>query len=365
MKPLFPVLLFIFLFALPAYAVAQSEGEVQAVQEHRRKGFLKRLIRSFDDYDTTYIAPNYYNYTAMMQNTHFFHTMRLRGTDEKSGESQWLQFAPRPTFKVGPYFGWRWLFLGYSFDLSQPASAGKASEFNLSLYSAALGCDLTIVRNDDNFRLKRVSGFSDEVARSVRDVPVRGLESYTAAVSAYYVLNHRHYSYPAAFSQSTVQKRSCGSWLFGFRFLRQTLDFDYTKLPAVLLTPQGESKGLIDALKVSEVDYRSYSLSVGYGYNWVIAPRLLLSASVAPSFGYCHNRGDKFHSDRLYMSFKELRFDVTGRAALVWNTGRVFAGASAVGYFFDYRRNDFAYINSVNYLYLYAGFYLDRKRQYR
>ena len=30
---------------------------------------LYRFVKSFDDYDTTYISPNYYNYTTMLQNT--------------------------------------------------------------------------------------------------------------------------------------------------------------------------------------------------------------------------------------------------------------------------------------------------------
>lgn len=35
---------------------------------------------------------------------------------------------------------------------------------------------------------------------------------------AYYVFNHRHFSFPAAFYQNYIQKRSAGSWLLGLNF---------------------------------------------------------------------------------------------------------------------------------------------------
>lgn len=33
---------------------------------------MARFIKNFDSYDTTYISPNYYNFTAMLQNTNYF-----------------------------------------------------------------------------------------------------------------------------------------------------------------------------------------------------------------------------------------------------------------------------------------------------
>lgn len=40
----------------------------------------------------------------------------------------------------------------------------------------------------------------------------------TFNLAAYYVFNHRHFSFPAAFYQNYIQKRSGGSWLLGLNF---------------------------------------------------------------------------------------------------------------------------------------------------
>lgn len=78
-----------------------------------------RFVKNFDNYDTTYISPNYYNFTAMLQNTNSFQTYKFQGRNE-DGLRQTISTQPAPSVKVGPYFGWRWIFLGYTFDVAIP-----------------------------------------------------------------------------------------------------------------------------------------------------------------------------------------------------------------------------------------------------
>lgn len=37
-------------------------------------------------------------------------------------------------------------------------------------------------------------------------------------LTGYYTFNHRRFSYPAAFTQSYIQRRSAGSWLAGISY---------------------------------------------------------------------------------------------------------------------------------------------------
>ena len=156
-----------------------------------------RFVRSFNDMDTTYIIPNYYNYTAMVQNTNFRQDFRLRGTSEDD-LTQLIHLSPAPAFKIGPYFGWRWIFLGYTFDVGHPKQAGKTTEFNLSLYSSMLGVDLVYIKNKSDFKIKRVDGFG---TTKMNNVSFGGFDTYTACINAYYVFNHTRFSYPAAQTQ--------------------------------------------------------------------------------------------------------------------------------------------------------------------
>lgn len=328
----------------------------------RTGSLLYRFVKNFDEYDTDYITPNYYNYTAMLQNTNFYQVYILKGTDAE-GRSQSLHLSPAPAVKIGPYFGWRWIFLGYTFDVSHPRSAGKTTEFNLSLYSSMIGGDLVYVRNTGDFRIRKAVGFDEGVAGRVRGGNFAGMDSYTASLNAYYVFNHRHFSYPAAFAQSTVQRRSCGSWILGIQYTRQKVDFDYTRLPDELIGTPGS--GMIDELKFRKIDYRNYCISGGYAYNWAPLPGALVSVSLTPAVGFKQSRGEHLSGAVIRTNMRNMNFDFVSRVGVVWNNTKWFAGASLISHLYDYRRERLALTNFVNYLNIYAGFCFNRKSQYR
>ena len=332
--------------------------------KEKKDNFIYRFFKKMDEYDTAYISPNYYNYTAMLQNTNFYQQYRLSAKNEE-GAKQVLNFSPAPALKIGPYVGWRWIFLGYTFDMSRPRSAGKSTEFNLSLYSSMLGCDLVYIKNTGNFTMKNVNGFDDIENDQFRGRSFKGLDTYTFSLNAYYVCNHKKFSYPAAYAQSTVQRKSCGSWIFGFRFDRQKIKFDYTKLPEELVGNSGSESKIIEELKWKEIDYYNYSLSTGYAYNWVFAKNFLLAISCTPAIGFKKAKGERIQGEEFLLNIRNLSFDFISRAGIVWNNTHWFAGASFINHLYDYRRDKITLTNSINYLNIYVGFNFHRKSQYR
>lgn len=329
----------------------------------RTGNIFYRFIKSFDDYDTTYISPNYYNFTAMAQSTNYYQVYLLSAVNGE-GRVQSLSMKPAPTLKVGPYFGWRWIFLGYTFDITHPRSAGKSSEFNLSLYSSMLGCDFVYVRNSGDYKLRKVKGFEGVEPKSFNGVPFSGMNAKTLSFSAYYVFNHRHFSYPAAYNQSTVQRKSCGSGMMGLGFSKQAVDFDYTKLPTEIVGTDDNPK-MFEELKFSSINYNYYYLSGGYAYNWVFARNWLFGISVMPSIGLRKAKGQKFQGREILLDLKNLSFDCTSRTGIVWNNSHWFAGASYISHLYMYRKNCLSLTNSVNYANIYVGFFFNRKKQYR
>lgn len=348
----------------PADSTSHNGTKIKEKIKHTGNIFV-RFVKSFNEIDTTYITPNYYNFAAMMQNTNFYQTYRLRATDEED-HTQSIYFAPSPNFKIGPYFGWRWIFLGYTFDVGNPQSAGKSSEFNLSLYSSMLGADLLYIKHSGDYRIKRVSGFGQDIDDKIKNVRFKGANTYTASIDLYYVFNHTRFSYPAAFAQSTVQRKSCGSWMLGFRFDKQRTVFDYTQLPPDMLSPTTtEGIPLINELMIKKIEYKNYSVSGGYAYNWVFARNCLLSASIAPSLGFTHRKGEKFKSESIWHNVRNFNFDFISRFGVVWNNTRWFGGVSWVNHLYDYRRNRLSLTNSVNYLNIYVGFNFHTRKEYR
>lgn len=97
----------------------QSNSPDSLIREKHKKTFFHRVgdvftkfFREFNVTDSSYIEPQHYNYTVMLQNTNTYEEYTL-----SSKEGQRISFAPDPTFRLGPYLGWRWVFLGYTVDL--------------------------------------------------------------------------------------------------------------------------------------------------------------------------------------------------------------------------------------------------------
>lgn len=349
-------------------AVVQEVDTLTRRQQIKKKikrtgSLIYRFIKNFDATDSSYIAPNYYNYTAMLQNTNFFQTYQLLGrTDD--GVTQRISTKPDASVRVGPYFGWRWIFLGYTFDVTHPKSAGKSSELSFRIYSSMLGCDFIYIRNDGDYRLRKADGFEGVDPKSVRGQSFSGINSNTLSFSAYYVFNHKRFSYPATFNQSTQQRKSAGSGMLGMGYSSQNVSFDYTKLPTELIGTADNEK-IIDELKFSNIDYRYFYLSGGYAYNWVFARNWLLGGSIMPTIGIRKAKGEKLRGTELLMDIKNFSFDCTSRIGLVWNNTRWFAGASFISHLYMYRKDRLSLTNSVNYSNIYFGVFFNRRKQYR
>lgn len=329
-----------------------------------------KVFKGFNDIDTCYIEPQHYNYTVMLQNTNTYESYSIKS---KSGQS--FTFAPRTSVKLGPYVGWRWLFLGYTFDVKRLESTKKKSEFDLSLYSSMLGIDLYYRKTGDDYRIQRAV-ISDRVGKHFMDgVPFAGLNVGIKGFDLYYIFNHKKFSYPAAFSQSTRQKTSCGSPLIGIGYTSHSLSLDYEALKNVVKENVENHPDLphddIDIdndFNFSSLKYQSYSVSGGYAYNWVFARNMLFSASLSVAMAYKKSKGDvskRSGSPFNDFNFKNFNVDGIGRFGIVWNNDTWYAGASSVLHSYNYKKSRFStssYFGSLN---IYFGLNFVKRRQYR
>lgn len=360
-------------FSDPKESLTVSDTIPEKIPKKRRKsinefieGWQRDFEKTFDDIDETWIEPNFYNYSFMLQNTNVYQSYYIRAGND-NGRKQSIQLNPTAAFRIGPYFGWRWLFLGYTFDVARPQKAGKQTEFTLSLYSSRIGFDFVYVKNNGNYTIGRVSGF-DSLKTNVRGVKFNGMRNNTLSFNLYYVFNHKHFSYPAAFSQSTIQRKSCGSWMLGLRYDKQKCTFNHELLPPEL---RGENdEYLMDELKNTGYDYQNYNISFGYGYNWVCARNLLLAVSVMPSLGYRHTKGQSHNESlqtvtkNMWMDVRNLNVDVVSRLGFVWNTSRWYVGTSVVNHLFNYGKSNYSVTNALTYFNVYAGINFYKKKKY-
>lgn len=368
----------LFLFFLVQYVYAQEEKTDTTMQQHthilstltdgiehvgkdvartiRHTG--RRIRKVVNNVDTTYISPNKYNLAFMLEHSTWYEHYRLGSQENERPQS--LNFAPNMGMKLGVYFGWRWIFLGYTFDIEDLLGSNRnkadKTEMSLNIYSSKFGVDLYYRKTGSDFKLRSCSGF--DLTAPFKEQDFNGLQSKIKGLNAYWIFNHRKFSYPAAYSQSTNQRKNAGSFMAGFSYSQHSIYFDHTKLPANI------RNDLNGNLRFNKVKYSDYSLGFGYGYNWVFKKNWVSNLSLLPGIGFKKAKIDDIRYDDNYW-IKDINFDLITRAGITYNNSKWFVGASLVMHTYDYRETNLSVTNSFGTLRIYAGFNFWKKPEYR
>ena len=186
-------------------------------------------------------------------------------------------------------------YLGVSLSLSlNPAKLlGKYNDFELNInsYNNRWGFDF-IYQDASNF-----TGWHEEEGQQRIELPPEVLTMKTLNVNAYYAFNHRRFSYPAAFTQSYIQRRSAGSFLLAVSGQGQ----------------HSETKGNYESvLKVTNI-----GIGGGYGYNWVPSHRWLIHISSLPTFTVYSKTSLTVNNERTPLKYHFTEVIITARDALV------------------------------------------------
>lgn len=350
---------------LPACALTAGEADSAAVvQPQPRKKSVSKLfntlygfVKEFSRVDTNYVEPQHYNFTFMLQNTNTYEVYHLRN---KAGQE--VVFSPRPAYKLGPYFGWRWIFLGYTFDLAHLKNGDGRQDLNLSLYSNQIGVDLFYRKSGDSYRVTRLAIAPDKELNQMKNQPFGGFHSSVKGFNLYYIFNHRRFSYPAAYSQSTVQRRSAGSPIVGIGYTEHKLDIDWQELEDLTKEKTGRDypEGVLDtAMVFSNVNYKDYSFSGGYAYNWVFARNWLFDISLQAALAYKHSKSETNTTDIGFLrtfDFRNINIDGILRTGVVWNNTKWYVGANSIFHAYSYRKSHFSTNNIFGSVNVYVGF---------
>lgn len=359
------------LLALPLPMRAQVEEDTVP-----KKNFIVRLIDAFDEIDTNYVEPIDYNYTAMLQATRNLEYYTIGNIDNDSR----LSFAERNNLRVGPYFGWRWLFLGYTFDVLHLGKRPKNRGINLDLsfYTSRVGLDLFYHRTGENFNFRHIHGLSETIKELEGEPCGDYISTQLMGLKVYYNFNSKRYSNQAIYSQSKIQRRSAGSFQLGASFTQHDVLFNYQALPAPFAQDYGQ-----EAFKALErVKYRDYAVHIGYAYNWVLARDLCLGMSVMPAVSLTWTStktamiqslpveneevtDDKPFYAKIYDSFRRqaaIGLDCTARSGIIYNNGKWFTGVMAIIHNFNYHRDDMRFSNTFGTANLFVGVYFQKRK---
>lgn len=202
---------------------------------------------------------------------------------------------------------YRGLSAALSLNPGRLTGRNSDTELNLNLYRNTFGGEVTMQWAKSFSGYSKAGGTKERIAAGTLNYKNFGM-------NAYYVFNHRHFSYPAAFSQTYIQKRSAGSLLAGASVQMQRFsaagDDELGTVPLSLLMV-------------------NTGVGLGYGYNYVCRG-LLLHASLLPTFVVASHTRLDVDGTRGHLHYRFPELISTARVAIVYNWRRYFIGASTI-----------------------------------
>ena len=301
-----------FVVAIMLFGMVLDSAAQKLTQRQRRERMDSALAARYYKipYDTNYVVRPQGRLTLKVRMNQTGNSIHAKGTVNGLYSKADLSTSHKTTFALAAIY--RGIGVGFAVNPAKWKGIYKDYEFNLNYYSNRLSLDLSYQRSES--LAGDIKGDRGEQHLLDEDLKMKVLN-----MVGYYAFNHRRFSFPAAFTQSYIQRRSAGSWLAGISY-------------------QGGSIETTDKLKErnpNAPDVRIYlghiGIGGGYGYNWVLGNKWLLHFSMLPTFVVFNRNNMTVNGVR--KKAKHMRFNMifNERVAVVRNLSpRYFIGATLV-----------------------------------
>ncbi len=257
-------------------------------------------------YDTAYIVRPDSKLTLKVRANVSGNAIHAKGTVNDIYSRANLHTKNKVTMSFAAIY--RGIALGFALNPAKMLGHNKDYELNLNIYSTRLSLDASYQSS------KTLTG---EIHRNGTFHVEKGYAKMNVLnMALYYTFNYKHFSYPAAFNQSQIQKRSAGSLLAGLSYQGGKIS---TNKDAPVELPD------------LSINAQHFGVGVGYGYNLVLGEKWLLHFSALPTFVVLNY--NKLIINGVSKNAERMRLNVllNERVALVRNfTERYFASMTLV-----------------------------------
>ena len=293
-------LLIVALLALVSEATAQTL--TQSERRERMDSALTSRYNRNKGIDTAYILRPQTKWTVVGRINVSGAKIETEGIDNGLHFNSEMKADYKSTLSVAVSY----LGISLSASLNPAKLMGKYRDYELNFnsYGKRFGFDI-IYQNAKNF-----TGRHDHDGMERIELPADMLKVKTLNVNAFYVFNSSRFSYPAAFSQSYIQRRSAGSFLLAASGQGQHASLDWEQKMQLKVTNIG--------------------IGAGYGYNYVPRQGWLLHISALPTFIVYSKTSMTFGDDRIPLSYHFPECIITSRGSVVRQWSNKFLGLSMV-----------------------------------
>lgn len=301
-----PILVRKILTTLILCAPALTAGAQSGFVERMDSILAARRERLAAKYDTAYIGLPDKKWTVKLRTTAQGTDLNTKGTLEGMAFSSMLKTDISAT--VGANISYRGLTLGFSINPAKLYGKNKDNTFTLSSYGNRMGIDLSYSSANTFSGKAEYGGEKRRIAAG--KVGMDLLET-----NVYYSFNRRKFSFPAVFTQSQVQKHSCGTWLAAL-----------SAFAGKFTTGDGTIPGLAN----SELSMLNVAVGAGYAYNFALRRKWLLHISATPQLVVYSRARLLVGGDRQRAPFKFPALTNVGRIAATYNFRNSFMGMYVV-----------------------------------
>lgn len=305
---------YIWILLLQIAVPAMSQSKLEALHHRVDSAWMAR--RSKANYDTAYIGRPEGRLTLKLRANVSGFSVESKGVSSGIDYRSELSTANKATVSLG------FSYLGVSAGLSlNPGKlSGKNKDYELQLHAFTRSLSL-----DASYHVsKTLSGdfwMGDRAEHLERGM----VDMKTLNIAGYYTFNHRRFSFPAAFTQSYIQKRSAGSWLAGISYQANEME-----------CPAYEDRGI----PKMRLFAGNIAIGGGYGYN-LVAKKWLFHLSVMPTVIILNRNNITINDERQKVGFHFPEMIFNHRLAIVYNIGpRYFLSATAVINVYTYRSSE-------------------------
>lgn len=230
----------------------------------------------------------------------------LRGNSSGMSYKTTLEADNKATVSFGASY--RGLSMSVAVNPAKLAGKNKDIELNLIAYGNRVGADMV-------YQSAKTFKGTVDIGDAHYEIPTGLVSQDMFRINAYYVFNVRRFSYPAAFSQSWVQRKSCGSVMAGLSFSGNRLHLRAD-----------------DAINSADTKLNMIHLGigVGYGYNFVVARRWLIHLSTVPELVVFSRSRLTVDDTKEKSPYRFPNITTVGRIGVVRHFSRYFVGMTAV-----------------------------------
>jgi hypothetical protein len=269
--------------------------------------------------DTT---DNYFEDLTHLLSLKLFTLTKFSTLDLIDADGSQINLRPNGNTNLGVGFNYKYIGIALSFGLPPTQSSnekyGQTTKLDLqiSYYGKRVGIDGFLQRYK-GYYMANPEDYMDW------DEPYypqnEDLQVMSYGANAFYIFNHKKFSYKAAYLRTTVQKKSAGSFSAGIFFHHDVVESTHG------LIPQEVSNSIWVDFDLKDFNAFSIGFSAGYQHTFVIRENFFISLQVTPGLGYRrlfvesldHQTGD----------VHELAWKVLARASIGYEFKHFYVGA--------------------------------------